>query len=691
MPRLRDLDPDELGPYLRQHRDNPVDWYTWDDDAFALARASDRPVLLSVGYSSCHWCHVMAHESFEDAATAAVMNRDFVNIKVDREERPDVDAIYMQAVVAVAGRGGWPMTVFLDPDGRPFYGGTYFPPAEGHGMPSFGRVLAAMHDIWTNQRAEVRAQATAFQTALGKALAAAPTPTGTPLDASLLDDAVVTALTQYEPRFGGFSTAPKFPPAMTLDFLAVRYARDPRPEVLDAISRTLHAMADGGIHDQLGGGFARYSVDEQWLVPHFEKMLYDQALLLRAYTDGWLLTRDPRFAEVAAGIVTYVLRDLARPDGGFASAFDADSDGGEGRFYCWQIEEVRAVCGPDADAVIDFFGVSSRGNFTDPHTGFTGSILFRRHPERVPDEAVLRSIPALLAARGERVRPGLDEKVVLAWNALFSRSLLEAAAVFHRPDWHAAAVTNMEFVLHALRRDDGRFLRSWQRGHARHLAVAEDYAALLDALVTFAELDDPGWLEQAREVADALITHFGDSDGFGFFTTGADAPALIVRGKDTEDNAVPAANSLAAHGLLRLAALTGDRSLAAPALAIVERLAPIASKHPTAFAYLLRAADFLVGPSAEIAIVGDAEDPATVALREVLTSRLWPGAVSLTAPGPDPTRPLLAGRGLVRGAPAAYVCEHFTCRLPVTDPEGFEAELRSTLLRGAPDRGPAAG
>jgi uncharacterized protein YyaL (SSP411 family) len=676
LPRLRDTPPAELGPYLLQHRDNPVNWWSWGDDAFEEARLRDRPVLLSIGYSSCHWCHVMAHESFEDDAIAATMNEQFVNIKVDREERPDVDAIYMQAVVGMTGRGGWPMTMFLDADGRPFFGGTYFPNEDRGGMNGFPRVLAAIDDAWNTHRDELTEQAEKLSDALARA-GSAMAGDGTPLDREFLDAAVTAIAAQFDAQNGGFGRAPKFPQAMTHEFLATQYARHPRAETLQIITTSLDAMAAGGMHDQLGGGFARYSVDDHWLVPHFEKMLYDQALLLRAYTAGYLVTKNPRYREVATDIVDYVRRDLAGPGGGFASAEDADSEGVEGKFYCWSVDEIRSICGPDADAVIAFYGVSARGNFVDPHTGFTGAILFRAVADRPPDDAVQRGSAALLAARNTRVRPGLDAKVLLAWNALFVAALLDAAAAFDEPAWHTTAIETTNFLLRELRNADGRFLRAWQAGHARHLAVAEDYAALLDALVACITHDGPRWLPIAREVADDLLRLFADADGPGFFTVGDDAPPLIVRAKDFEDNATPSENSLAAHALWQLARITDDERYRAAATAIVESVATVAARHPTAFAHALRTIDMIVGPSAEVAIIGARNAPETNALRAVINESLRPGVLAIVG-DPSATEgagPLFEGRGLVQGQPAAYVCEHFTCRLPVTTPAALEEEL----------------
>ncbi len=673
---------DESSPYLRQHAANPVDWYPWGDDALVAARERDLPIFLSVGYSACHWCHVMAHESFEDPSVASVMNANFVNVKVDREERPDVDAVYMQAVQALTGSGGWPMSVWLTPDGRPFYAGTYFPPADRHGLPAFVRVLEAVSDAWANRRGELLESAGQIAAALGSAAtdAAAAGATARRPTVDTLHAAVAGLKQSFEPQYGGFGRAPKFPPAMTLAFLCGRTATDDDPAILEMITTTLDAMAAGGMYDQIGGGFARYSTDNFWLVPHFEKMLYDNALLLRAYTQGWVITGSPRYRRIVEETIAYLLRDLRRPGGGFASAEDADSEGEEGRFYVWSLAEIEEVCGPDAAEVVRFYGVTANGNFEGRN------ILHVVDRNEEPTAAVRRAGRALFERRATRVRPGLDDKVLLAWNALAARSLAEAGAVFGRDDWLEAAATTVRFLLANLRRTDGRLLRSWQEsaperpdtGRARHLAYADDHAALLGALVTLAELDDPAWLGEARAIADDLARLFHDDERGGFFTTGSDAAALIVRPKDYEDNATPSENSLAAGALLRLAALTGEARPEELASEIVVAVAPIATRHPVGFGELLQAVERMVLPPLEIAIVGSADDPGRAALRAEVTRRLLPSAVLLTSdgsPGTAAASPLLEGRVAVGGGATAYVCERFSCRAPLSDPDALRAEL----------------
>jgi uncharacterized protein YyaL (SSP411 family) len=675
----------ETSPYLRQHADNPVDWYPWGDEAFEKARAEDKPVLLSVGYSSCHWCHVMAHESFEDPDVAAVMNRLVVSVKVDREERPDVDGIYMQAVQAMTGRGGWPMTVFLDPEGRPFFGGTYFPKEERHGMPGFVTVLDAVDEAWRGRRDDLLQQAGKLTKVLERTGSLGATGDGPAPSPEILARGYESVRAQYDPQFGGFGPAPKFPQAMTLDFLLRTFVRNQAPETLEMVRVSLDAMAAGGMYDQVGGGFHRYSTDAHWLVPHFEKMLYDQALLTSAYLHAHLVTGEPRYRRVVEETIGYVLRDLRHEQGGFFSAEDADSEGVEGKFYLWSLEEIEGICGEDAPEVVRSFGVTEGGNFEDPHTGYRGNILNVVDRTEDPPEAVQRAVPKLFAAREQRVRPGLDDKVLLAWNALFLRSLAEAAAAFERDDWMDAARRNARFLLTDLRRGDGRLLRSWQDGRANHLAYAEDYAALLEALVTLAEVDDVSWLADARWVADELLRLFHDDEGGGFFTTGVDAESLIVRPKEYQDNATPAENSLASTGLLRLAALTGVGRYEVPAEEVLRLLGSVLAEHASAFAYLLGALERLVTPPLEVAVIGD-RDGADVLRREV-HGRLLPAAVTVSAApgaGADVT-PLLADRALVDGKPTAYVCEHFACRQPVTTPEDLRAQLDAALAarRGA--------
>jgi uncharacterized protein YyaL (SSP411 family) len=677
---------DETSPYLRQHKDNPVDWYPWGEEAFAKARAEDRPIMLSVGYSACHWCHVMAHESFEDPETAAVMNRLFVNVKVDREERPDVDSVYMTAVQSLTGRGGWPMTVFLTPDGQPFYGGTYFPKVDRHGLPGFTTLLEAIDDAWRERRDELLTQAGRLAATLARSGELPGAGTAAGFGVEVLDRAAAQLTAQYDARFGGFGGAPKFPQAMSLDHLLRHHGRTGDAASLDITVATLDAMASGGMYDQLGGGFHRYSVDAQWLVPHFEKMLYDQSTLARVYLHGWLVGGEDRHRRVVEETIGYVLRDLRHPAGGFYSAEDADSEGEEGLFYVWSLDELTEVVGePDAAEVAAWWGVTKPGNFEGRNILYVAGFSTDAPggPGRGASEpaGLQRARAALFERREGRVRPGLDDKVLTGWNGMFLQTLAEAAAALGRADWMDAARANASFLLAELRGANGRLLRSWQDGRARHLGYAEDYAALLGALVTLAEVDDVAWLTPAREIAAGLCALFADPGGF--YTTGIDAEALITRPRDVFDNATPSANSLAANGLLRLAAITGESRWEEAGEVAVRAVGPAMGEHPTAFAELLGAFERSVTAPIEIAVVGDPDDPATTRLTAEVRRRFLPRAVSVTAPpgtGADLT-PLLADRPLIDGKPTAYVCEHFACRMPVTDPAALSTQLDDALRR----------
>ena len=688
---------DETSPYLRQHKNNPVDWYPWGDEAFDKARAEDKPIMLSVGYSACHWCHVMAHESFEDPATAEVMNRLFVNIKVDREERPDVDAVYMTAVQSLTGRGGWPMTVFLTPEGQPFYGGTYYPKEERHGLPGFTQLLEAIDEAWRDRRDELLTQAGKLSAALARSgeLPGAGGEAG--LGVEVLDRAAAQLAAHYDGQFGGFGGAPKFPQAMSLDHLLRHFVRTGDGMSRQVALGTLDAMAAGGMYDQLGGGFHRYSVDARWLVPHFEKMLYDQATLVRAYLHAWQVAGQDRHRRVLEETIDYVLRDLRHPDGGFYSAEDADSEGEEGKFYVWSLDEfTEVVTGAglteaQAAEIATWWGVTKGGNF-EGHTilNIAGlSLEATVGPGRgaAPPEGLDRARAALFERREQRIRPGLDDKVLTGWNGMFLQMLAEAAAALGRADWMEAARANARFLLAELRRKDGRLLRSWQADatpdpdgrRARHLGYAEDYAALLGALVTLAEVDDVAWLTPAGEIATGLCDLFADPGGF--YTTGTDAETLITRPRDVFDNATPSANSLAANGLLRLAALTGETRWQEAGEAAVRAVGAVMGDHPTAFAELLGAMERLARPPVEVAVVGDPADAATAELAGEVRRRFLPTAVSVTAPpgtGGDLT-PLLADRPLVDGRPTAYVCQHFACQRPVTEASALAAQLDEAL------------
>ena len=657
----------ETSPYLRQHQDNPVDWYPWGEDAFARARAEDKPVLLSVGYSACHWCHVMAHESFEDPDVAAVMNELFVNVKVDREERPDVDAVYMDAVQAISGQGGWPMTVFMTPDGRPFFAGTYYPKTSWGGRPGFTDLLRAVGEAWRERREDLVAQADHVASVIsgkeperGAGVGAVGSPVAglERLGADLMQNAVKVLASTHDPEWGGFGRSPKFPMPTNLDLLLCSHARTGDPDALQMVVTTLDAMASGGIYDHVGGGFSRYSVDAFWMVPHFEKMLYDQAGLLRAYLHAWQVTGEPRYRQVVEETAGYVLRDLRQPEGGFSSAEDADSEGEEGRFYVWRLDEVQEVGGPEAVA---WYGVTPGGNFEGAnilHRPERGDLL------RPPEVEAARQ--RLFEARARRVRPGLDDKVLTEWNAMFVSALAEAGAAMERDDWLVAAEDTAGFLLSGLRRADGRWMRSWQHdGGARHLAYAVDYAWLVDAFTRLAEATGHArWVDEARRAADGLLALFADPASPGFFTSGHDAEQLIVRQKDLYDGATPAANSVAALALVRLAALTGHRPYADAAHALMGLLAEPMSQHPNAFTQLVMASDLAVRGVTEIAVVGDRPD-----LVAAVHRRFLPGAV-LTWGEPYPS-PLWESRqdGL------AYVCRDFACQAPVDNEKDLIAQL----------------
>ncbi len=638
----------ETSPYLQQHKDNPVDWYPWGEEAFARAKAEDKPILLSIGYAACHWCHVMAHESFEDQEVATLMNRLFVNVKVDREERPDVDAVYMEAVQAMSGHGGWPMTVFLTPDGRPFYGGTYYPKQPRPGMPGFMQLCAGIAEAWGERRDDVLAQAGRLTGSLQGSLEFTVTDGDLPGRDSVTAAAALLA-ERVDPVWGGFGQAPKFPQP---DLLELLLRRDYGP----ALKLTLDAMAAGGIYDHLGGGFHRYSVDREWLVPHFEKMLYDQALLARAYLHAWQATGSEAYLQVASETIDYVRRDLRDAGGGFYSSEDADSEGVEGKFYVWSKAEVDAV----SPAAAQWWGVTAGGNFE-------GANILRRPLglELVRPAEVEEGRQALFALREKRVRPGLDDKVLTEWNGLFLATLAEAAAATGRADWRADAIANAQFLLSSLRREDGRWLRSWQGGRAQHLAYAADYAALVGAFTRLAEATGQArWISEARRAADALLELFWDENDGGLFTGGSDGERLITRAKDVLDNVIPSANGAAAVALVRLSALTGEDTYRERAAAIVRLVADPLSRHPTAFAHLLAAVDLLDAPVTEIAVVGDRPD-----LVHAVQRRYLPNAV-LAWGEPYPS-PLFEGR-----EPGfAYVCQHYTCKLPTDDVDELVTQL----------------
>jgi uncharacterized protein YyaL (SSP411 family) len=672
----------ETSPYLLQHRHNPVDWHPWGPEALERARAEDKPVLLSVGYSACHWCHVMERESFENEEIAALMNRLFVNIKVDREERPDLDQIYMQAVQSMTGHGGWPMTVFLTPDGVPFYGGTYFPPEDRHGMPAFPRLLEGVAEAYRERRGEVveAGKQLLEQMRQGEGLRSS---------ASLLTDGILFSAYQalsgeFDSREGGMGRAPKFPQPMNWEFLLRYWKRTGSVQAQDMADLTLTKMARGGMYDQLGGGFHRYSVDGQWLVPHFEKMLYDNAQLASLYLHGWLATGDDEYRRVCEETLDYLLREMTHASGGFFSAQDADSEDVEGKFFVWSEEEITAVLG-DAEmsrAALAYWGVDKGPNF-EGH-----SILFvPREPSDVAEtlgiteerlaELIAAARTRLYAVRDKRVHPGLDDKVLASWNGLALAAFAEAGRVLDRPDYIAAAVKNADFVISQMRPGD-RLLRSWKDGQAKIKGYLEDYAMVGVGLLTLYEATfDRRWLDESRRLAEQALTLFWeDGDGI-FFDTGTDHEALVVRPRNLFDNAVPCGTSVAIEWLLKLAVLFGEERFEAVALKALRPIADLMTRYPSGFGRYLSALDFHLGPVAEVALVwpagGDAGSLVATAFQGYRPNRLVVGSAAGSSAAAG--LPLLADRPAIDGKPTAYVCRRYVCQLPVTDPAALAVQL----------------
>ena len=656
----------ETSPYLLQHSDNPVDWYPWGEEGLSRAKELDRPILLSIGYSACHWCHVMERESFENAGTAEFMNGNFVCIKVDREERPDVDSIYMEAVQGMTGHGGWPLTAFLDTDAVPFYGGTYFPPEQRPGMPSFAMVMEAVVQSWGTQRERIREAASKIRDQLGAV--GRIEASGDPLSPALVDSAVKTLRMSADMRHGGFGNAPKFPPASALELLLTR-------GVNDVVETTLDAMAAGGINDQIGGGFARYSVDDVWLVPHFEKMLYDNALLARTYLHGFLALGHERWRLTCERTLDWMLTEMRGDEGGFFSALDADSEGVEGKFYVWTANEIRDVCaaagiGDAADSVIAHYGVSEAGNFEGSNI-----LNLASGPDSQPPPRLDEARAALYEARAKRVWPALDDKRLLAWNALAIAALAEAGGALGRDDYLDAARECAEFVWERMR-EDGRLLRTWKDGEAKLNAYLEDYAYLVEALLTLYEATfEVRWFDAARETADLMIAHFLDSQHGGFFTTSDDHEALIARRKDADDHPIPSGNSSAALGLLRLAALTGEHSYEEHAISVFGLFSKVAARHPQAVGHMLRGLDFHFAAVKEVALVAPAGEDGFGELAMAVRSGFRPHIVLAGGPEGIERPELMSARAALNGRPAAYVCQHFACRTPVGDPAELAAAL----------------
>ena len=675
---------DETSPYLLQHANNPVDWYPWGPEALERAAAEDKPILLSVGYSACHWCHVMERESFENDDIARQMNDSFVSVKVDREERPDIDSIYMTAVQAMTGRGGWPMTVFLTPDGKPFYGGTYFPPEDRGGMPGFPRVLEAMANAYRQDRGSIDSATESLLEQMRRVSAFAPR--GDRLVApGDLSRAFAGLASQFDDRHGGLGMEPKFPQPMVYEFLLRYYARTGDLQALRIVELTLERMALGGIYDQLGGGFHRYSTDAFWLVPHFEKMLYDNALLVKLYLHAYQATGKPLYRRVVEETLAYVTREMTHPSGGFYSAQDADSEGEEGKFFVWRPEQIVKILGrTDADVVNRYYGVTAVGNFEGRSILHVTEGLPNLAQELGMTEDELtagidRSRATLLQERDLRIKPGLDDKVITSWNGLMMGAFAEAAAVLDRPDYAAIAARNAAFLLDALRRD-GRLLRSYKDGRAGGQGFLEDYAFVVSGLLSLHEATfEERWLREAIALTRDMAALFGDPQQEGvFYDTASDHEKLIVRPRDITDNATPCGSSMAADVLLRMAVITGDESLRRIAAASVRSAATLLERAPIGAGQWLSALDLYLSSPKEIVIVGPVSDDGTRALLAEVHKGYSPNRVLLGHPGkaaPPDDLPLLEARGMIGGAPTAYVCEGYVCDLPVTTPADLAAQL----------------
>jgi uncharacterized protein YyaL (SSP411 family) len=682
---------DETSPYLLQHADNPVDWYPWGEEALHKARVEDKPIFLSIGYSACHWCHVMARESFENERTAAIMNAHFVNVKVDREERPDLDRIYMSAVQALTGGGSWPMSVFLTPEGIPFHGGTYFPPTPRYGSPAFMDVLLAVADAWQNRRQELVEGGQQLVNAVERQAAALQGTKREGVRREALDSAFEGIARGFDHRYGGWGDAPKFPQPMTLEFLLRYHHTTGNAEALEMVTQTLNAMARGGVYDQLGGGFHRYTVDSRWLIPHFEKMLYDNAQLARVYLHAWQVTGEPFYCTIVEETLDYVVREMldgstsltTDPDGGFYATQDADSEGEEGKFFLWTGDDVRGILGDEADRFITAYGVTDGGNFE----GRNVLELLGTLEER---EALAGARSRLFEARERRVRPGRDDKVLTSWNGLMLAAFAEAARVLDRDDYGQVAERNAAFLLDELRTPDGRLRRVWKDGMAKGNGYLEDYTHLIEGLVELYQTTfEPRWYEAARELADAMIAHFGAPDGVptartrhlpsnthgiaDFYDTSDDHEALIIRPRELQDNAVPSGNGMAALVLQRLSGLAVEPHYAEIARHSLATMQNLLAQYPLGFGQWLVALDYALACPCEVAIVGDIEREDVQALLGVCASGYQPHRI--VAVGNPERVPLLQGREPVDGKATAYVCADLTCRPPVAEPESLRALL----------------
>jgi uncharacterized protein YyaL (SSP411 family) len=676
----------ETSPYLLQHAHNPVNWHPWGEKALAKARSENKPILLSIGYSACHWCHVMEHESFEDEDIARLMNENFVNIKVDREERPDLDQIYMTAVQMMTGHGGWPMTMFLTPEGAPFYGGTYFPPADRYNMPGFPRVLMSVAEAYRSQPEQVASTVTSMLGELRRMGIAEES--RELLTAEILDSAYRRIAKNYDSRHGGFGGAPKFPPAMTLEFFLHTYYRTHSAEALTMIQDTARKMAEGGMYDQLGGGFHRYSVDAEWLVPHFEKMLYDNALLSRLYLHIYQLTKDEFARRIAEETLDYVVREMTDARGGFYSSQDADSEGEEGKFFVWSRAEILNLLDqPEAEIFCDYYDVTDNGNFEGRNILNVNNTLedvARKHKVIVDSarEVLDRACQKLFDTREQRVKPGRDEKVLTAWNGLMLASFAEASAILGRADYHEVARANATFLINELQRD-GLLLRTYKDGEAKLNAYLEDYASVIDGLISLYEATgELKWIEAAIKLADTMIDQFWDDEAGGFFFTGQTHEKLIVRSKEWLDNATPSGNSIAAFVLLKLNALTANDDYRRRATTILRLISDQIRRYPSAFGFALQALDFYLSSPLEIAIVGEKSDERFAGLKKALWDTYLPNRVIALCDDDFDQAPaviaLLAGRNSIGNQPTAYVCRSHACQAPVNSWEDLKREIESS-------------
>ena len=672
----------ETSPYLLQHAHNPVDWYPWGEEAFAISREQNKPVLLSIGYSACHWCHVMAHESFEDEEIARLMNDNFVNIKVDREERPDLDQIYMNAVQMMTHHGGWPMTVFLTPDAIPFYGGTYFPPQDRYNMPGFPRVLISVAEAYKDRRSDIAQTSDQLLNELRRLSETSGSEQS--IEKELLDAAFVGITRGYDPVNGGFGGAPKFPPAMTLEFLLRTFVRTGNADALEMVRTTTTKMAYGGMYDQLGGGFHRYSTDAKWLVPHFEKMLYDNALLSRVYLHYYQVSQDELARETTKGILDYVIREMTNDEGGFYSTQDADSEGHEGKFFVWDIAEIKSVLGEkQANFFCAAYDITDSGNFEGeniPNIKHSLKAVAEKAGVTLDElnASLSQSKRKLFEVREQRIKPDRDEKVITAWNGLMLASFAEAGVVLDRPDYLDIARKNARFILSKLQRD-GFLLRTYKDGVAKFNAYLEDYAFLIEGLTTLFETSgEIEWLNAALSLTDRMVEEFWDEDNAGFFFTGTSHEKLIVRSKDYFDNATPSGNSVAASVLLRLGILTDSEHFRNLAVSVFREVADSIRKYPSGFGYALSGLDFLLSTPKEVAIIAPEQSSLKTFVR-VAWERYLPNKVVASALSGDSAAigsvVLLQNRNLVEGKTAAYVCQNYTCKEPVTEIAAFAEQL----------------